>query len=360
MKLVISDIHFGDKKACDLLRYQWAQDKLFQALEECDQIILLGDIWDFTFCSFLEAIKVSEPFFRRLGQTMPHLKVTVTAGNHDHHLVLRANDEAKENQALYGIETPSFTLPPAERILRAFMPHNKIESFYPFWSDKDIWYHHGHYISSHLEMFGWQVLDRLQWRVIGQKRNKNAKLLVEEYEALIAPLHELSYQVAQLSKGSESQKQIVSQMKKFGDIFQGTSNIVSLLPAKIIKKNELDKDAEEVLQSVVNQTEQFANNKIDTEAIKKVLLNLEVKQPKVIFGHTHRANGGEDITEENQTWQVYNAGSWIYDNKLFKHTKNSLPGSVLLIDEFSNVNIKQLLDLQQIENFSAEYSKNKT
>ncbi len=110
--VIISDTHFGldsstlrdSKKVDDLLGEIWRNG------QGCDEVVLLGDIFDFWRVRPERAVRDSRYLFQRLSEL--DLKVKYVVGNHDHHLaVMSRESEFLERAArgeLYPIYTPNF------------------------------------------------------------------------------------------------------------------------------------------------------------------------------------------------------------------------------------------------------------
>ena len=85
--LAISDMHFGAWTAEPLLQHQL--DALEPHLEDIDELVLLGDVFDLLFSSVEHAFEQAEPFFALIQQKLQGKRVVFLAGNHDHHIVVR-------------------------------------------------------------------------------------------------------------------------------------------------------------------------------------------------------------------------------------------------------------------------------
>ena len=90
--LIISDTHFGLDSST--LSNPVKVDQLMQEISEfesgCDEVVLLGDIFDFWRVRPENAVKGSIPFLKRLSQE--NLKIRYVVGNHDHHLVVQKQE----------------------------------------------------------------------------------------------------------------------------------------------------------------------------------------------------------------------------------------------------------------------------
>src|SRR3954447_25871043 len=87
--LVISDLHFGAWTTDGLLARPLARERLAPHLDDIDELVLLGDVFDIQFGRMEGAFEEAEPFFELVREKLQGKRVVFVAGNHDHHLVLR-------------------------------------------------------------------------------------------------------------------------------------------------------------------------------------------------------------------------------------------------------------------------------
>src|SRR6185295_7454974 len=94
--LVISDTHFGAWTGRDLLREEVFLERLAPALERIDELIFLGDLFDFLFGSVEEAVDSAGGLLALIAERLAGGKLVFLAGNHDHHLVHRDEEDRLE------------------------------------------------------------------------------------------------------------------------------------------------------------------------------------------------------------------------------------------------------------------------
>ena len=99
--LVISDTHFGAWTGRDLLREEFFLERLAPALDGIDELIFLGDLFDFLFGSVEEAVTAADGLLDLIAAKLPGKRLVFLAGNHDHHLVHR-DEENRLEAALAG------------------------------------------------------------------------------------------------------------------------------------------------------------------------------------------------------------------------------------------------------------------
>ncbi|MGH2715672.1 MAG: metallophosphoesterase [Thermoleophilaceae bacterium] len=85
--LAHSDMHLGAWTGDPVLAREPALAAVDAALEDVDELILLGDVFDFLCSSVEYAFEQADPFFELVQRRMQGRRVVFTAGNHDHHIV---------------------------------------------------------------------------------------------------------------------------------------------------------------------------------------------------------------------------------------------------------------------------------
>ena len=100
--LVISDTHFGAWTGRDLLREERFLERLAPALEGIDELIFLGDLFDFLFGSVADAVDAADGLLRLIAAKLAGKRLVFLAGNHDHHLVHRDAENRLEAQLAAG------------------------------------------------------------------------------------------------------------------------------------------------------------------------------------------------------------------------------------------------------------------
>ena len=102
--LVISDTHFGAWTGRDLLAEEFFLERLAPALEDLDELIFLGDLFDFLFGSVEEAVDASGGLLDLIGEKLAGGRLVFLAGNHDHHLVHRDEEDRLEAKLAAGAD----------------------------------------------------------------------------------------------------------------------------------------------------------------------------------------------------------------------------------------------------------------
>lgn len=350
-RVIISDLHFGDRAGGDLLRYRWARERLWPLLEGADELMLLGDTFEFIFQQMEQAIAAARPFFAELNHDFPHLRIHKIPGNHDYHLVARAADERRERKALGLEDRSAFKVEPAERLIRALTPRLEVISSYPTYIENDTCYTHGHYTATHLRGFFWRNMDWLQWRIWNQPRRYDG-LTAVEYEALYSPLYELVYQTAQLPNGPQSQQAWEEYVRRILRIGRVPAQVAQAVVQAGKAAGRMIRRRRELLPSPIDEPEAEPHEYL--MAMGKVAINLELDKccQKIVFAHSHYPVEGESVPAYLGL-TFYNSGSWLLDSRNCDrpdYRDTAWPGTVLVENdgEIRLVRLLEDLDLDDI------------
>jgi UDP-2,3-diacylglucosamine pyrophosphatase LpxH len=148
--LIISDLPLGDRGGRDVLRRRAPRQRLLEALDTVDRLVLLGDIVELMSRNPRRAMDIAEPALREIGGRLgPDREVILVVGNHDAPLVRRwalargerlGLDERLEVTENRTLETITSWLAPAQ-----------VSVHYPgVWLEDGVWATHGHYLDRHL------------------------------------------------------------------------------------------------------------------------------------------------------------------------------------------------------------------
>jgi len=317
-RLILADMHFGSGE--DLLRAEEVLERLEPELQWAEEVVIVGDLFELVFASLAEAVAASKPFLDKVSQHVG--RIYYTPGNHDHHLVSLASDERRVAQAAQLPQPPAFTVAPAERLLKALCPEVDIVTAYPIFELDGIRFIHGHYMAPHIESFGWRMFDRLAWALTGEHRRQE-ELSVEDYEALLSPLYELLYEMANLPQGKRAQQQWERWLLVMGAVAKAPINASQQVVG--FAHNLVHRSEEQELLEPLN----FPTSAI-LRAMETVCANLHVPPGKIVFAHTHVPLEGS--MSPKGEYEFYNCGSWFWDKRIRDHPTyrdHAWPGTVL-------------------------------
>ena len=157
--LVISDTHFGAWTGEPLLQHQWARHRIGDALDDVDELVLLGDLFDFLFSSVENAFAQADGFFSLLAEKMAGKRIVFSCGNHDHHIIVRELRTAVELKVIAGNEAAlADALGPQRNFFQRFLdrrlPGVECVTAYPTYQLGDPLCCHGHYLDAHVSLPG--------------------------------------------------------------------------------------------------------------------------------------------------------------------------------------------------------------
>ena len=390
--LVISDTHFGAWTGEDILREPETLALLAPHLD-VDEVIFLGDMFDFLFSSMAGAFRAADGLLDLLRDRLQGKRLVFLAGNHDHYLVRRERDELLELELATGL--PADELRAEVRrsdFFRRFMERRldgvEVDIRYPTYTFAGVLCTHGHYLDFHARRSGaapGKLLARALWSIAvgGAERNPS----VADYEATITMLTGLLFMIAQLPNGTNAQR------GAFGG-FQALSRGVHAVTAPVRLAERAghrlttgaaartdgsgrppsvagfaayeDAQAQEAQRRQVTGAPAGAEVTLHTsarlvrpsdpsgpaiEAFDKVVSNLgwARETDKIVFAHTHQPLDG--VGTAGSSVRYWNTGSWIYEPDLSSHDaylsylRHAWPGTVVLID--SDEPVPRLLRLRE-------------
>lgn len=375
--LVISDTHFGAWTGRDLLREEFFLERLAPALEGIDELIFLGDLFDFLFGAVEEAIDAADGLLRLIAERMAGKRLVFLAGNHDHHLVHRDDEDRLETKLATGHKP---TVPPGPGFFREFLerrlPGVEIEIAYPTYSLAGVLCTHGHYLDPHARLTGSRgdrLLTRTLWAIAagGPEEPK----CIEDYESVTTLLTEWLYVAAQMPHGTHAQQNVFRAAQRAGRLAQALGAPVrgaERLAAKVRDRGQGEASGPEALPSEAHfdavvrseaarqaheqplagpaasrplYPEPTVVSRSDPSehalgAFVQVVRNLEWDRgtDKIVFAHTHQPLADVRCAGDGRN-RYWNTGSWIYEPDLgsrqayARYLRYAWPGTAVLIDE---------------------------
>jgi UDP-2,3-diacylglucosamine pyrophosphatase LpxH len=377
--LVISDTHFGAWTGRDLLAEERCLERLAPHLEGIDELIFLGDLFDFLFGSVGDAVEASDGLLRLIGEKLAGKRLVFIAGNHDHHLVHREAEDRLEAVLASG-ETPAVAGPtPGPRYFQAFLerklPGVEIKISYPTYTFAGVLCTHGHYLDPHARLSGSRgdrLLTRTLWGIAtgGPEDPKT----IEDYESVITLLTEWLYIAAQMPHGTHAQQNVFRAAQRVGHVgsmlglpVRGAKRLAAelrdrgvgdgargRLPSQehfdAVVREEADRQRREQpapgaawprptypAATVVSPSDPSEHA---LEAFAQVVENLgwNRESDRIVFAHTHQPLADVRSRRDSRT-RYWNTGSWIYEPDLgsrqayARYLRYAWPGTAVLIDD---------------------------
>jgi UDP-2,3-diacylglucosamine pyrophosphatase LpxH len=389
----LSDLHLGAWQLNDLLRYPFFINRLMNALEGVDDVVLLGDVLELRFQRMDEALRVARPFFSALGEALRRhshfrqpARVVYVAGNHDHHFALQLIEREQEAAIERGDSrayrfSGRVRVPPEMFLLRALRemlgPQIEVEFAYSYarleTQTGPALALHGHYLDLHLASPGERLLALVQQALTAYQLDALPPGF-DLYEAVLRPQFELLYWIGQSPAGAQVQSDLWRRLR--GDNRQIPRSVVGRV--KRIAARRALRAAEALAGAAVRQlTERVLKGDVTLvsparatdveEGTAALMASLRALQPElfalerwqappahIIFGHTHRAGplAGMDAPHRWQaTWagqpvQLWNCGSWLYDSERAlteEYYRTRWPGTMVLIPDGEPPRVLSLL-----------------
>ncbi len=383
--LVISDTHFGAWTGEDILRERQNLELLAPHLE-VDEVIFLGDMFDFLFGSARDALVAAQGLFELLRERLQGKRFVFLAGNHDHHLVTRQAEELFELELAEGgpsgqlqalAEAGSF-----KRFLERELAGVEIDIQYPTYTFGGVLCTHGHYLDFYARRSGaapGKLLARALWSIaVGGSEHDPT---FEDLEATTRMLTGLLFTIAQLPNGTRAQRRAFAGFQALEHAMRlGTAPVRGLEHAGVRLARRLRASmsaggtplADGWLDSAGPQMAAYqkARSKEDerrrrtgapaggevakyalgqvvrprdpagpsVEAFEKAVMRLGWARDAdtIVFAHTHRPL--EDVKGPSGAIRYWNTGSWIYEPDLtsrqayVQYLQRAWPGTAVLID----------------------------
>jgi UDP-2,3-diacylglucosamine pyrophosphatase LpxH len=374
--LVVSDTHFGAWTGRDLLREDFFLERLAPALEGIDELIFLGDLFDFLFGSVDDAVDAADGLLRLLAERLVGKRLIFLAGNHDHHLVHRDEEDRLEARLAEGSEPQANRPGPwfFQAFLERRLPGVEIEIAYPTYRCGEVLCTHGHYLDPHARLTGSRgdrLLTRTLWAIAagGPEEPK----CVEDYESVTTLLTEWLYVAAQMPHGTHAQQNVFRAAQRAGRI--GSALSLPVRGAKRLAAELRDRgvgeDAAEPLPSAEHfdavvrdeaarqareqplaappfsrplYPEPTVVSRSDPsehalEAFAQVVANLGWGEgtEQIVFAHTHQPLADVRTSADSRI-RYWNTGSWIYEPDLgsrqayARYLHYAWPGTAVVLD----------------------------
>jgi len=299
---LVSDLHLGTQ----LTVLESGEDRerfLTTVLDGVDELVLLGDTIDLRYAPLHRVLELARPFLADLTRALDGRRVVFVPGNHDHQLAAPILERARlEGEAL-----------PLERVVEGgwhgvfaavaeAMPGARVALAYPGLHVRaDVYATHGHYLDCHMTTpRGEVILASLVQRIAGRVPEHATP---DDYEAALAPLYAVAYELAQRPSRSAKRSRVLRSMKVSGwRMFEGRARRGDALAVAagvgVLNRVGLGPYEPDLSPDAVERAA--------CAAADELVRRLEIEAPYVVCGHTHRAG----------TWTLsagtvlVNTGSW--------------------------------------------------
>ena len=292
--VVVSDTHFGDP--FDVLTSAKAIEALTDRIESLgaiDELVLLGDVFDFWKSPFKEAVARSRDFMSAVYMLENVKRIVYLPGNHDHHVFRQYyNEQVTESLRRGVVEPPELTMPltadcPIMNVLKPRAARVPLFAVYPAHNvnvrGTKVLLTHGHMLG----FFERSLWRPRQSRISTLLVRKSENLDLEEMERFISPFYEMMALSALVPGVLEGNYRVYRFLARTGKVLglQGESR------DSTYRDTTVEQNAAEI----------------------EALLDhfCEEKPDYFIYGHTHRA-GRLELPISGTT--AINSGCWLGDS----------------------------------------------
>ena len=309
---IVSDLHLGLANGNDLLRRPEAQRALAAAIDEADELVLLGDVVELRERPAAQALADARPALEEIGRAARGKRITIVPGNHDHELATPLLNALRVDGRPLDLQT--FAEPPASghplaEVAAALGAGTRVA--YPgVWVRDDVYATHGHYLDLHntvpsLERLGIGLVQRVTGRVA-----RDGPLTPADYERAAAPVYAAVYALAQSVRGSSAAGGGAASQAMWQIANGRRGRLPKLLlggvalPAAVAGLNLAGFGP---LSADLSGAEL---RRAGLAGMHEAMERLGIEAPHVVFGHTHRS--GPHAGDEGWGGLV-NSGSWVYE-----------------------------------------------
>ena len=314
---VVSDLHLGTRSQADLLRRPEVRERLVEAVERVDHVVLLGDSIELRDGPPAEALEIAAPFFEQLGEAMAGGRVTVVAGNHDYQLASPWLARRRQGSAgPLGLEelSPPAAEEPLGRLARRMGSAEVVLAYPGVWLRQDVYATHGHYLDCHNDVLTFECVARRVSEVL-TREPRGGYREPDDYEAVLGPVYRAIYRVAQSRRARSAARSAKALVRRWETMagYRGPRRRPGL------------------------------------GAMAKVVDGLRIEASYVVFGHLHRA-GPTDTDGTHWTTprgvRLVNSGSWVYEPFYLGGAgaeSEHWPGTAVLVEGEGPPEVKRLL-----------------
>jgi hypothetical protein len=349
---LLSDLHLGAVRGADVARQPEALERLAEALEPADRVVLLGDLLEMRERPLADLLEVTRPFFERLAEVVDGVPVTLVGGNHDHALV----EPWLARERLAGrVLAPANEWPVeagerdgAAGRIATWLPGAEVTIAYPgLWLRPDVYATHGHYLDLHLTV---PRLESIAASAMGRITGRGSDCRsAADYEAVMAPLYGFYAGLAQgasttaLERGGTMSRSVWSRATGDGAVARILLGRITI-PGAVAALNRLGLGPFNPLLS----GEEL--RRAGLLAMGRVAEALAPGAEHLLFAHTHRP-GPLDGDEEAE-WttlsgtRLWNTGSWYIEPALMAESAERSPywpGTIAWVDEAGPPRIENAL-----------------
>ncbi len=354
---VISDLHLGLGSGADLTRRADIRERLIEALDGTDRLVLLGDVLELRDRPLTEALAAAKPVMGALGEAMAGGEIVIVAGNHDHHLIEPWLERRwLEDAGPLELEQRGEPEGLAIEALARSVGSTKVTFAYPgLWLRDDVYALHGHYLDRHLtvptiERLGVAAIEKTLGIITPTEDpldppGEAERASLDEYERVQTPVYALLFGLAQGTvgerRGGADPSARLWAMLNGGET--KTARVRNWVLGSIAVPGAVGLANRLGLGPVRSELSSSAIGRAGFLAMAEAAAVLHIDADHLVFGHTHWRGSP---TAENRP-KLWNTGSWVHASGLIgkaAHESPYWPGTICFVDEDGPPRLEGILD----------------
>ena len=342
--LIVSDLHLGLRTGADVLRRPEPLERLLDAIDGAQRLVLLGDTLELGTSRAREPTADAQRVLRSIGERLgPERSVIVVPGNHDGRLV-RAWALSRERALGVADEVPT-EASPGLAALASWLTPARVRVCYPgVWLGDGVWATHGHYLDRHL----------VPESTFGVLRSAAARAVGRGSASALPPARPIDYEWARRRAAARRQRR--RSVRRDGFITQLRERPLGTLvqtAAELAREGAMPQIPQLMMRArLTSATARLADAQMRRSAVPamaEVARRLGVDADWIVFGHVHRLG-----PRDEQDWQpvaggprLLNTGAWLFEAMLLDQATPPhpyWPGGAVLVEPGRNPVVVGLLD----------------
>jgi hypothetical protein len=342
---IVSDLHLGTLPGNDLLRAPAARERLFAAAAGADRLVLLGDLVELREAPVDHALPAAYEFAEHVNEAFAGRQVVLAAGNHDHPLVAGWLEARRLRGKPQPLAVDTSTKAPRTGPLGALvrrMPDCEVLLAYPGLKVReDVYATHGHYLDLHMAV---PTLETIAVSLLAQVEGHDPSELrtPDEYEAVLAPIYSLVYATVQGRRAASKPLTSGASIRMWARMHPEVADLRARAVALALRRG-LIPAATALLNAAglgpfTADVSGPALRRAGVAAMARVVEQLGIDTPWVVYGHTHRAGPlpGEGDWRTATGARLVNTGSWVWSPQLASGSGGKgpyWPGGMVIVDD---------------------------
>jgi hypothetical protein len=342
---VISDLHLGTLPGNDVLRAPAFRERLFEATQDVDRLVVLGDLAELREAPVGASLEAVYEFAEHVNRAFARREVVIAAGNHDHPLVTGWLEGRRLRPTPQALPVESCVKAPRSGPLGTIvrrMPDCEVLLAYPgLRIREDVYATHGHYLDLHMSV---PTLETMAISLFARIEGHDPDELTnpDQYEAVLSPIYSLVYAAVQGRPTTARPLASGASVRMWGAMYPDSNGLVSRARALALRKGLVPAAAGLLnaagLGPFGTELSGPALRRAGIAAMCRVVERLRIDASWVVYGHTHRAGPlpGEGDWRAPTGARLVNCGAWTWAPQLASGSEGKgpyWPGRMVIVDD---------------------------